>query len=83
MLSYQFSHPTTPFIGRASEIASIINRLNDPACRLLTLVGPGGTGKTRLSIEVASQPQLEFVDEPVFVGLQSIASSDKIILDHR
>jgi predicted ATPase/DNA-binding SARP family transcriptional activator len=44
---------TTPFIGRKREIAEIVRRLSDPTCHLLTLIGPGGIGKTRLAIEVA------------------------------
>jgi predicted ATPase/DNA-binding SARP family transcriptional activator len=44
---------TTPFVGRDQELAEIVRRLCDPACRLLTLVGPGGIGKTRLAIEAA------------------------------
>jgi predicted ATPase/serine/threonine protein kinase len=43
----------TPLIGRAAEIADVKGRLLDPAVRLLTLTGPGGTGKTRLAIQVA------------------------------
>lgn len=41
----------TPFVGRQQEVAELIERLRDPACRLLTLVGPGGMGKTRLALE--------------------------------
>jgi DNA-binding SARP family transcriptional activator/predicted ATPase len=42
---------TGPFVGREAEIAQIQNCLQDPACRLLTLVGAGGMGKTRLALE--------------------------------
>ncbi|MEZ4735088.1 MAG: BTAD domain-containing putative transcriptional regulator [Caldilineaceae bacterium] len=44
---------TTPFIGRVQELEDVLRRLNDPACRLLTLIGPGGIGKTRLALEAA------------------------------
>ncbi len=43
----------TLFIGREAELAEISALLIEPACRLLTLVGPGGIGKTRLAIEAA------------------------------
>jgi len=44
----------TPFVGRTSELADIAQRLADPGCRLLTLAGPGGIGKTRLAIAAAA-----------------------------
>ena len=47
--------PLTPFVGREADLAAIIQRLHDPACRLLTLVGPGGCGKTRLALEAARE----------------------------
>lgn len=43
----------TPFIGREKELADITRRLIDPTCRLLTLIGPGGIGKTRLALQAA------------------------------
>ncbi len=43
----------TPFVGREKELADIIRRLTDRDCRLLTLVGPGGIGKTRLALQTA------------------------------
>jgi len=43
----------TPFIGRQTDLEQIAARLQDPTCRLLTIVGPGGMGKTRLAIQAA------------------------------
>lgn len=51
--------PITPFIGREHELIQIHTLLNDPGCRLLTLVGPGGIGKTRLAL-AAAQKTLDF-----------------------
>jgi class 3 adenylate cyclase/DNA-binding XRE family transcriptional regulator len=48
-------HPATPFIGRAAELAELAALLDDPTCRLLTLTGPGGIGKTRLALALAAE----------------------------
>jgi predicted ATPase/DNA-binding SARP family transcriptional activator len=45
----------TPFVGREEELDQVARRLDDPACRLLTLVGPGGVGKTRLALTAAER----------------------------
>lgn len=43
----------TPLVGRQSQLTQILSRLTDPHCRVLTLVGLGGVGKTRLALEAA------------------------------
>ena len=50
-----FTLPLTPFIGRSQELAEIVDHLDQPDCRLLNLVGPGGVGKTRLMLEAVQQ----------------------------
>jgi predicted ATPase/DNA-binding SARP family transcriptional activator len=45
--------PLTPLVGQEIALAAVKARLCDPACRLLTLVGPGGIGKTRLALEAS------------------------------
>ena len=47
--------PLTAFVGRRGELAAILRQLHDPTARLLTLVGAGGMGKTRLALEIARQ----------------------------
>lgn len=66
---------TTPFVGREDELARIAELLKKPSCRLISLVGPGGMGKTRLAIRAAAgAPQ--FGDGVYFVPLASIAVVD-------
>jgi len=64
----------TSFIGREHELADIRRLLSDPACRLLTLIGPGGIGKTRLALEAAKT--LDFPHGVHFVPLQPIADAN-------
>lgn len=62
----------TPLIGRGREVDELSKLLNDPQCRLLSLAGPGGIGKTRLAIETASQCQNAFADGVYFVPLAAV-----------
>ena len=66
----------TPFIGRDQELADIADRLVDPACRMLTLIGVGGIGKTRLSIQIATDCEGDFGDGVHFIPLQSVQSTE-------
>lgn len=70
---------TTSFIGRHHEIASIRGLLNKPDCQLLTLLGPGGIGKTRLAIEVARQMGACFAHGVYYVALQPLHSTDQML----
>src|SRR5262245_56923704 len=53
--SHNLPSQLSTFIGRADELAQIAKWIDNPACRLLTLVGPGGIGKTRLALQAASE----------------------------
>ncbi len=68
-----------PFVGRQGLLASIRERLTDPACRLLTLVGPGGCGKTRLAVEAVSTLLPDFPDGIFFVPLAGVLSPIVIV----
>jgi len=69
----------TPLIGRTREVEKLSQLLHEPQCRLLTLVGPGGIGKTRLAIEAASGMQGDFDHGVYFVPLASVGSVNAVI----
>ena len=64
----------TPFVGRGAEVRHLLQLLSEPGTRLLTLTGPGGTGKTRLSIQVAEELRPAFPDGSWFIPLASAQS---------
>ncbi|HMQ30183.1 MAG TPA: BTAD domain-containing putative transcriptional regulator [Chloroflexaceae bacterium] len=72
-------------VGRAQEVADIVRRLTDPDCRLLTLAGPGGVGKTQLALRVAHALRDElagdelFADGVAFVPLLAVATPDGVV----
>jgi predicted ATPase len=69
----------TPFIGREQELADLARLLADPECRCLTLVGPGGIGKTRLALQAAAQRRNDFAQGIAFIPLASVGSVDAAI----
>ncbi len=66
----------TSFVGRAAELDETTERL--AATRLLTLTGPGGTGKTRLSLQLAASVAEAFPDGVFFVALEPIREPDLV-----
>jgi predicted ATPase/transcriptional regulator with XRE-family HTH domain len=71
--------PRASFIGREHELHAIIQQLQNPACRLLTLIGPGGVGKTRLALETAHRQYHSFHHGARFVSLVGASASERII----
>lgn len=69
----------TPFVGREEELAQISAQLADPACRLLTLIGPGGIGKTRLALQAAAEQVEAFTQGAYFVPLAPLTSGELLI----
>ena len=64
----------TSFVGREQEVDQLIQLLKKPSCKLLTLVGPGGFGKTRLALRVAFETWQDFQDGAYFVPLEKVTS---------
>nr|BFF09116.1 hypothetical protein GCM10025699_04190 [Microbacterium flavescens] len=62
----------TRIIGREREVAEVVDLLTSGGHRLVTLLGPGGIGKSRLSLEVAEAARPHFPDGAVFVGLENV-----------
>ncbi len=70
--------PGTPFIGREAELARLCDRLLDPRYRLLTLVGPGGAGKTRLALAAAQAVLAGFTHGAWFVPLAGVSARPQV-----
>jgi predicted ATPase/DNA-binding SARP family transcriptional activator len=73
-------NPGTPFISRRKEIEQIIRLTSNPDIQLVTLVGPGGTGKTRLSIQAACEMSNVFNDGVWFIPLVAVQSAEGLLL---
>jgi predicted ATPase/DNA-binding SARP family transcriptional activator len=70
-----FPAQTSLLIGRETELADIGALLENPACRLITIAGPGGIGKTRLALAAAAEQAEVFAGGAAFVPLQAISSA--------
>ncbi|MCB8983489.1 MAG: protein kinase [Ardenticatenaceae bacterium] len=91
MMRHNLPVQSTPFIGRADELAALDSYLADPAVRLITITGPGGMGKTRLAIACAERqvagPSLsveasatpDFPQGVFFVPLAPVHESEQIV----
>lgn len=70
--------PNTPFVGREAELTQIETLLLNPECHLISLVGIGGSGKTRLALQSARQIRV-YQGSANFIGLAAITSLDDFL----
>ena len=68
----------TPFLGREREVAEVVSLLRSSDARLVTLTGPGGTGKTRLALQVAAELLDAFPDGVFFVPLAALRDPELV-----
>ncbi len=71
--------PLTPLVGRERELTAIAELLQQEHVRLINLLGPGGTGKTRLALAVATQLAPSFADGVAFTDLSRITDTDLVL----
>jgi predicted ATPase/DNA-binding SARP family transcriptional activator len=71
--------PPTPLVGRRLELAAVGALFRDEGARLVTLTGPGGTGKTRLGLALAHALEPELRDGAVFVNLAPVSSPELLL----
>ncbi len=69
--------PSTPFLGRERELAAVVDLVRD--ARLLTLTGPGGTGKTRLALQAAAEVADDFPDGVWWVPLAPLRDPEVVL----
>ena len=71
--------PATPFLGRAAELDAVVSLLADDGPWLVTLSGPGGTGKTRLALQAAAEVSDGFPDGVFWVGLAPLRDPELVV----
>ena len=71
--------PPSSFVGRAEDVADALELLAEPDMRLLTIIGPGGIGKTRFSIELARRTADRFVDGVWWIPLDPLDAPSQVL----
>ena len=69
----------TPLIGRQQEIAAVSRLLRESQVRLVTLTGPGGIGKTRLALQVATELVEQYADGVFLVALAPVSKAEQVL----
>jgi predicted ATPase/class 3 adenylate cyclase len=71
--------PATPFLGREADLADVAGLLTGNGARLVTLTGPGGTGKTRLALQAAAESAEHFPDGVTWVPLAPLRDAALVL----
>lgn len=71
--------PPTAFVGREAELSDLSTLIHDESIRLITLIGPGGIGKTRIAIEAAGRHLEDFQDGVFYVPLAPLNTHDRLV----
>lgn len=69
----------TPFVGRQADLSRILGLIQDPSVHLITILGAGGVGKTRLALELARVVRDHFEHGPVFIPLAQLSTADELL----
>jgi predicted ATPase/class 3 adenylate cyclase len=72
--------PATPFLGRERELGEVLGLLSRGDVRLLTLTGPGGTGKTRLGLQAAAEASERYPDGVFWLPLAPLRDPELVLL---
>lgn len=70
--------PSTTLVGREHELTTLSELLSDPGCRLITIAGSGGIGKTRLALEIARLESPGFIDGAALIHLAPLGEAGEI-----
>jgi hypothetical protein len=71
-------HPPTRLIGREADVARVLDLLADSEARMITIVGAGGTGKSRLALAVAEQARDRYRDGIAYLELATVTESSLV-----
>ena len=77
--THHLPHRLMPFVGRQVDLEGVLNLLQSPSIRLVTILGVGGIGKTSFAIELARVLQDQFQHGVVFVPLAQLSTVDELL----
>lgn len=69
----------TAFVGREAELSELSTLIDDESIRLITLLGPGGIGKTRIAMQAGQRHLAQFPDGVYFVGLAPLENPENLV----